>query len=133
MYTRATLDIDAIPQWAGLMSLLRPVQSRVRGESKLFQPRRPHRARARDQAAHADHERDGARGDSWERWIGDWRLLRRQEDWNGQARRGAHRRARGERAGVGAHPSQLEVVALSAGPRELERHGRQVSHGYDGH
>ena len=38
-----------------------------------------------------------------------------------QPRPRPHRRAGGERVRVGAHPAQLEVVEVPAGPRQLER------------
>ena len=47
--------------------------------------------------------------------------------------RGADRRDGRERVRDGAAAAQLEVVALSAGPRQLERRRRQVPHRHDRH
>ena len=112
--------------------LLRPVQPRLSGEGELLQPRRAHRAGARDGQAHAAHQLDGARGHRRTRRSRDRRVVHRQ----GRAARTRHvaarsRRARGERVRVGAAAAQLQVVALPAGTRQLERRGRQVHHRHD--
>ena len=61
----------------------------------------------------------------------DGRRLHRQEHRTREPRAGAHRRARGERLRVGAHPPQLEVVEVSAGARQLDRQRRQVPDRHD--
>ena len=43
---------------------------------------------------------------------------------------GARRRARRQRLRDGAHPAELEVRATPAGPRQLEREARPLSHGH---
>ena len=76
--SRLSITTKAAAGRAGV-SLLRPVQSRLRGEGELLQPRRAHRAGAQDGQAHADHERDGARGHGRQGRSRDRRVVRRQE------------------------------------------------------
>ena len=58
-------------------------------------------------------------------------LVHRSAHRPGKSRPGAHRRARGQRLRVGAHPAELEVVEVPAGTRQLQRHRRQVPDRFD--
>ena len=61
---------------------------------------------------------------------GHGRLLHRQDDRHRAAGALPHGRARGQRVRVGAPAAQFEVVAPSAGARELLRHGRPLPDGH---
>ena len=115
---------------AGL-PLLRPVRPRLRDALELLVAVGAAPAGAGDRAADDHHQRDGARGHGRRHGPGERRRLHRQEHAPGQSRARAHRRARGQRVRVRAHPAELEVVEVPAGPGELERHRRQVSDGHD--
>ena len=69
------------------------------GEGELLEPRRAHRAGAADGQAHADHERDGARGHRRTGRSRERRVVHRQEHRRRRARARQGRRAGGERAG----------------------------------
>ena len=75
-------------------------------------------------------QRDGARADHRRQRQGDRGLLHRQDDRHREAGALPHRRARGERLRVGAAAAQFEVVAASAGPRQLLRQGRPLPDGH---
>ena len=133
LHSGAALDHHEGDQRATGLPLLRPVQSRLPGEGELLEPRRAHRPRAQDGQAHAAHQRDGARSHRRQGRPRDRRHLRRQEVGHRQARQREDRRARRERVRVGAAAAQLEVVAVSAGTRQLHRLGGQGTHRHHRH
>ena len=104
---RLSIITQAAQRATGL-PLLRPVQPRLRGRTSNFSsPDVLIAPGARDGQAHADHQRDGARGDRRTGRSRDRRLVRRQDDRRGRARARPRRRARGERVRVGAAAAQL--------------------------
>ena len=127
------LDPDAAAQRPAGVPLLRPVRSGLCVPRQFLVAVGAAATRARDQAPHDCHERHGPRGHGGRRWPGDGRDLHRQEHRPRESCAGAHRGDGRERVRDGAIAAQLEVGALPARPRQLERRRRQVPHGHDRH
>ena len=120
------LDPHAAADGPGGLSLLRPVRPRVRAALEFLVAVGADPAGDGDQEADDRRQRDGARSDGRRNGQGHRRRLHRQEHRARESRPGAHRRARRERVRVGAPPPQLQVVEVSAGPRQFDRQRRQV-------
>ena len=125
------LNIPSVPSRLSILTrplngraglpLLQPVRPRLLDALELLVPVGADSAGAEDRPAEDHHQRDGPRGDRRHRRAGQRRHLRRQGHVARQPRPRPHRRGGGERVRVGAHPAQLEVGEVPAGPRQLER------------
>ncbi len=87
-------------------------------------------ARDGDGQSRHPHASDGARSRARQARSRFRRRVHRQDERQGASREGARHRARRERVRDRAHHAQLEIRALPARARELERQGRQVSDGH---
>ena len=131
LHSGAAVDHHQAVERQTSVPLLRPVQPRLRSEGELLEPRRADCAGVGDGQAHAHHQRDGARGHAWQRRPGERGVVHRQEHRRRRACARQDRRAGGQRVRDGADVVEFKVEQLSKRPRQLERHGGQVSHRHD--
>ena len=119
VHRQPVVDPHAAAERPHGVPLLRPVRPRLRAALEFLVAVGADSAGDGDQEADDRRQRHGARGDGRRDRQGDGRRLHRQEHRAREPRPGAHRRAGRERLRVGAHPPQLEVGEVSAGPRQF--------------
>ncbi len=112
------------------LSLLRPVRPRLHDGVQLRLELRADLPGDQDRPRAGPRQRHGARAHHRCDRQGHRGLVHRQDRRDRETSALPHGRPGGERVRIVAAAPQLEVVATSAGARELVRHGRPISDGH---